>query len=86
MSGYMQLAAASALGLFATASFAGETIDFTYDKKGRVTGVTHTGGPANGVSASYTYDDAQNRTNVTVTVPGAPLRRRQSFSSVPEAE
>jgi hypothetical protein len=66
---------ASVVAGFLAAVFPGvaqaqETTTYTYDAKGRVTGVTRSGGPDNGVATSYSYDQADNRTNVTVT--GAP--------------
>lgn len=44
-----------------------ETTTYTYDAKGRVTGVVRSGGPSNGTNTAYTYDAADNRTNVTVS-------------------
>lgn len=49
---------------------AAETISYTYDAKGRVTLVTHTGTVNNNVVANYTFDTADNRKNIKVT--GAP--------------
>lgn len=63
--------AVAATGLITTASHASETVTYTYDALGRVTGVSHSGGANNGLQASYQYDNADNRTNVTVT--GATL-------------
>lgn len=57
--------AASVIALCATAAWASETINYSYDPRGRLVGVTRSGG----VSASYTYDKADNRSNVTVTGP-----------------
>ena len=60
-------AAAVVLGIFPlSAVHAGETTTYTYDSLGRVVSVSKSGGPANGVQASYTYDHAGNRSNVTV--------------------
>lgn len=59
-----------ALGLPATA-FAGETVTYSYDAKGRLTNVAHSGGRTDGQASAYTLDAADNRTNVTVT--GAPF-------------
>ena len=47
-----------------------ETINYTYDAKGRLILVTHTGTVNNNVVANYTFDDADNRKNIKVT--GAP--------------
>jgi YD repeat-containing protein len=63
--------------LASTAAAASETISFTYDARGRVKQVAHSGTPSinNGVTTSYTYDKAHNRTNKTTTGssnPGPP--------------
>src|SRR5262245_61704942 len=55
--------------LVATPVAAGETISYTYDALGRLVAVTRTGTVNNGASATYTYDPANNRTNVTTTAP-----------------
>lgn len=47
-----------------------ETVAYSYDAKGRLTQVAHSGGPANGAVATYRYDAADNRTRKVVT--GAP--------------
>ena len=58
------------LGAPATAS---ETITYTYDALGRLVQVARSGAVNNGVSESYSYDPANNRTNVTVSgVPSPP--------------
>jgi len=49
---------------------ASETITYTYDAKGRLVLVQHSGTVNNNVVANYTMDHADNRTNVKVT--GAP--------------
>jgi hypothetical protein len=49
---------------------ASETITYTYDALGRLVAVARTGTVNNGASATYTYDPANNRTNVTTTAPG----------------
>ena len=49
---------------------ASETINYTYDAKGRLILVTHSGTVNNGVVANYTLDHADNRKNIKVT--GAP--------------
>lgn len=46
---------------------AAETITYTYDAKGRLTKVVHSGTVNNGVTAQYTHDHADNRTNVKTT-------------------
>jgi hypothetical protein len=60
---------ASALG--AIAAWATETVTYTYDARGRLVKVVRTGGVNNNVSASYSYDKADNRTNVNVVSPNA---------------
>lgn len=47
-----------------------EAITYTYDVHGRVVQVARSGTVNNGVTASYTYDAADNRTNVTVATSG----------------
>lgn len=49
---------------------ANETITYTYDAQGRLVSVVHTGTVNNNVQANYAQDNADNRTNVTVT--GSP--------------
>lgn len=63
---------AGSLGLIAglvlvTPAVASETITYTYDARGRLVAVMHSGTVNNGVQTTYTYDQADNRTNVTVT-------------------
>ena len=58
------LAAICGLVDFAAAT---ETTTYTYDAKGRLIKVVHSGTVNNGVTVDYTHDDADNRTNVTVT-------------------
>jgi YD repeat-containing protein len=61
-----------AVGSAIAASFAmaTETITYTYDAKGRLVKVVHTGTVNNNVTANYTFDDADNRKTMNVT--GAP--------------
>ncbi|QKR98210.1 hypothetical protein F9288_08920 [Sphingomonas sp. CL5.1] len=54
----------------ATALLATEAITYTYDAKGRVAKVVHSGTVNNGVTTEYTHDKTDNRTRVKVT--GAP--------------
>ena len=53
-----------------TTAHATETVNYTYDARGRVVGVAHSGTVNNGVATAYTSDNADNRTQVTTT--GAP--------------
>jgi len=59
------LFAGAALLTFAP-TLAQETITYQYDARGRLIAVSHSGAVNNGLSANYTYDKADNRTNVTV--------------------
>jgi hypothetical protein len=49
---------------------ASETINYTYDAKGRLVKVEHNGSVNNNLVANYTHDKANNRTNLNVT--GSP--------------
>jgi len=65
--------AAASLGfplLTAAPAGASETITYSYDARGRVKQVAHSGTANNGATTSYTYDKADNRTNKTTT--GSP--------------
>jgi hypothetical protein len=59
----------AALGV-AAAAIAAETITYTYDARGRLINVVHSGSVNNGVVTSYSYDKADNRTKKTTG--GAP--------------
>lgn len=50
----------------ATTADAAETITYSYDAKGRLTQVAHSGTVNNGAVSSYAFDKADNRTTVTV--------------------
>jgi len=68
----LELAAiVAAIGVAAVASVS-ETINYSYDAKGRLVKVQRSGNVNNGVNASYTYDKADNRTNVTVNGSSNP--------------
>ena len=66
---------AFALGLFAGAASADETIEYTYDVHGRLVKVERCGTDNNCAATSdnvvtdYEYDDADNRTNEETVVP-----------------
>ena len=64
-------AIAAAIGLAAAGS-ATETINYSYDSRGRLVKVVRTGTINNNVTTNYTYDKADNRTNVTVTNSSNP--------------
>ncbi|MGN6850702.1 MAG: hypothetical protein ACTHJK_14705 [Sphingomicrobium sp.] len=59
-----------AAGLVGAAAYATETITYTYDARGRLIEVVHSGTVNNNVVSNYSYDKADNRTNVNTT--GAP--------------
>ena len=44
-----------------------ETVSYTYDARGRLTRVVHTGTVNNGVTVAYEHDKANNRKSVTTT-------------------
>lgn len=52
------------------ANIGNETINYTYDARGRLTNVTHAGSVNNNLQANYTYDKADSRATVNVT--GSP--------------
>jgi YD repeat-containing protein len=55
--------------LTAVAATASETINYSYDARGRLVQVKHSGTVNNNVTANYQYDKADNRTNVNVASP-----------------
>lgn len=66
------LGAASVAALLHTPmALASETIRYSYDPLGRLKEVGRSGSVNNGILASYAYDPASNRTNVTV-IAGSP--------------
>jgi len=64
--------AALCLAGAAFAAYATETITYSYDARGRLVKVERKGSVNNNVTANYSYDKADNRTNVNVTSPNAP--------------
>lgn len=73
-----------ALLALASGSFASETITYAYDALGRLVQVARSGTVNDGVNASYSYDPADNRTNVTVS--GAPTPPSFSVNDVSVTE
>jgi hypothetical protein len=63
--------AALCLAGAAIAAWATETITYTYDARGRLVKVVRTGTVNNNVSANYSYDKADNRTNVNIVSPNS---------------
>lgn len=54
---------------------ASETVNYSYDAKGRLVQVARSGTVNNGVVTNYTFDKAENRTNKNTTGspnPGPP--------------
>lgn len=52
------------------AAVANENLTYTYDARGRLKQVSHSGSVNNGIVTTYGHDKANNRTNKTTT--GAP--------------
>jgi hypothetical protein len=63
---------ALAIAVLTGTAIASETITYTYDARGRLIRVQHSGSVNNNVSANYSYDKADNRTNVNVVSPNSP--------------
>lgn len=61
--------AASAAALVPIAASASETVTYGYDAKGRLVAVSHAGSVNNGLTATYAYDAADNRTSTSTVVP-----------------
>ena len=60
------------IAALAATAMATETINYSYDARGRLVQVKHSGTVNNNVSANYTYDKANNRTNLNVASPNSP--------------
>ena len=56
--------------LFGAAAYAAETINYSYDARGRLVQVNRTGTINNNVVTNYAYDKADNRQNKTTS--GSP--------------
>lgn len=71
---YPVLSATTALALLAaSAAEASETITYSYDARGRLIQVSHSGTVNDGIVSSYSYDRADNRTNATQGTGGGGL-------------
>lgn len=67
----LRLAAAAVAVITAiTPALAQETLTYTYDARGRLVSVNHGTGPNAGAVSSYSYDAADNRSNVVVSLSG----------------
>jgi len=60
---------AACIAAVAAVAMASETISYSYDARGRLVQVKHSGSVNNNVSATYSYDKAGNRNNVNVVSP-----------------
>ena len=56
--------------LLAAAAYAAETVTYTYDARGRLIAVNHSGTVNNNLVTNYSYDKADNRTLKNTT--GSP--------------
>ena len=63
---------AIAFGLMSSAASAAETVTYTYDARGRLIKVVHSGTVNNNNQVCYKLDKAGNRTNVKATVNSLP--------------
>lgn len=70
MKKYEILAAAGIALVAVAAAQASETLNYSYDARGRLVRVTHNGSVNANVVTNYSYDKADNRTLKNVT--GAP--------------
>lgn len=70
MKATLRAALAASVAIAAAGAIAAETITYTYDARGRLVKVVHSGTTNNGVQTEYTHDKADNRTKVKKT--GAP--------------
>ena len=64
--------AALTFGLLGSAALAGETVTYTYDARGRLIKVVHTGTVNNNNQICSKLDKAGNRTRVKSTVGSTP--------------
>lgn len=60
------------IAALAATAMATETISYSYDARGRLIQVKHSGSVNANVTANYTYDKANNRTNLNVASPNSP--------------
>jgi YD repeat-containing protein len=63
---------AISIAALAAATAATETINYSYDARGRLVQVRRSGSVNNNVTANYTYDRANNRTNLNIASPNPP--------------
>lgn len=65
-------------------ALAQETLSYTYDSRGRLVRVVHASSANDGISSSFTYDDADNRTGSSVSTEGGVTTLTLSPSSLPD--
>ena len=70
--GFETLLIALTVAALAAAAMASETINYSYDARGRLVKVARSGSVNNNVIANYSYDKADNRTNVNIASPNPP--------------
>lgn len=63
----MKLLLATIAALAPAVASANETVTYGYDAKGRLVSAVHAGTVNNALQTTYTYDAADNRTQVTTT-------------------
>ncbi|GAO40617.1 hypothetical protein SCH01S_49_00310 [Sphingomonas changbaiensis NBRC 104936] len=63
---FAMLAGPSAIA-WASAAAGAETVTYSYDAQGRLVTAVHSGTVNNNVQATYSFDAADNRTNLTIT-------------------
>lgn len=68
---WFKVAVAAAFLCVAAATHASETVTYSYDARGRLVKVEHSGTVNEGVTTQYGFDKADNRTEVTATGAGA---------------
>ena len=66
----IRIISAGALLAMPAIAQAAETITYSYDARGRLVQVARSGSVNNGVTTSYAYDKAHNRTTKTTTGSG----------------
>jgi YD repeat-containing protein len=68
------------LNALAAAAHAAETATYTYDARGRLVTVAHSGGPSSGATTTYTLDKAENRSSKVTSGLGGGGGGGVSFS------
>ena len=85
----MKIAVALVAAASAGAASALETVTYSYDSLGRLTGSVTSGGPNSGISTGTSFDPAGNRSSYSVTgssaarVPAADVSSARPSQPVP---